>query len=280
MSLSLHTLPREKRLHIRRGEPIEECGLTLYPIRMDHYEDFLQCKDALSLRLSSLPARIAALDYMSAVFALELEAIRGKTGARETGGLFFRLMRLFGLSLRKDMTAEAINDCIYYRSSGADSIQIDHMELSQDGRPPVCLTPFEFSAKIRPLIAVQNAIDLPDEAENAELVEANELKKKLSGGVPLKMDMDDLVSSVAYLSRVSDAEIMEWSVRDFENRQRAIDRDKRYMIYGQAEMSGMVTFKNGNPYPSWRYDAADDSLGTTAFDDLAKTLSQAAAPGS
>lgn len=279
MSLSLHTLPREKRLRIRRGEPIEECGLTLYPIRMDHYEDFLQCKDALSLRLSSLPARIAAMDYMSAVFALELEAIQGKTSAKETGGLFFRLMRLFGLALRKDMNAETINESIYYRSGGADSIQIDHFELSQDGRPPVRITPFEFSTILRPLIAVQNAIDLPDEAENADLVEANEIKKRLGGGVPLKMDMDDLVSSVAYLSRVSDAEIMEWSVRDFENRQRAIDRAQRYMIYTQAEMSGMVSFKNGNPYPSWRYDTADDSLGTTAYDDLAKTLSQAAAPG-
>lgn len=279
MSLSLHTLPREKRLRIRRGEPIEECGLTLYPIRMDHYEDFLQCKDALSLRLSSLPARIAAMDYMSAVFALELEAIQGKTSAKETGGLFFRLMRLFGLALRKDMNAETINESIYYRSGGADSIQIDHFDLSQDGRPPVRITPFEFSTILRPLIAVQNAIDLPDEAENADLVEANEIKKRLGGGVPLKMDMDDLVSSVAYLSRVSDAEIMEWSVRDFENRQRAIDRAQRYMIYTQAEMSGMVSFKNGNPYPSWRYDTADDSLGTTAYDDLAKTLSQAAAPG-
>lgn len=279
MSLSLHSLPRERRLHIRRGEPIEECGLTLYPIRMDRYEDFLQCKDALTLRLSSLPARIAALDYMSAVFALELEAIRGKAGAKESGGIFFRLMRLIGLSLRKDMTAEAINECIYYRSSGENDIQIDHLVISQGGGAPVSLTPFDFSSRIRPLIAVQNAIDLPDEAENAELVEANEIKKRIGGGVALKMDMDDLVSSVAYASRVSDAEIMNWSVRDFENRQRAIDRDKRYMMYGQAELGGLVTFKNGNPYPSWRYDAADDSLGTTAFDDLAKTLSQAASPG-
>lgn len=285
MAYGLATMQRERRLHIRRGEPIRECGLDLFPITMDHYEDFIQCKDALCLRLSSLPVRYVSLDYLSAVFALEFDALqKGQDDLSSSfGGLFFRLMRLFGLSLRIEMTAEKLNECIFYRASEGN-ISIEYMELTQtgaDGNPnTVRITPFQFSSTLRPLIAAQNQIILPDESENAELVDAYEKKKQIQKGAALKTDLDDLVSSVAYHSGVSDAEIMDWNVRDFENRRRAIERDKRYMLYAQAEMSGMVTFKNGNPYPSWCFDALDDTLGTMEYAELAKTLSGAAAPGS
>lgn len=283
MAYGLANMQRERRLHIRRGEPIRECGLDLFPITMDHYEDFIQCKDALTLRLSSLPVRFVSMDYLSAIFALELEAIRNGTSG-SAGGFFFRLMRLFGLSLRIEVSAELLNDCVFYRADGKENITIDHLELTQtgaDGNPNTAtVTPFQFSSILRPLIAAQNQIVLPDESENADLVDAYEMKKQIENkGVALKTDLDDLVSSVAYLSGVSDAEIMDWNVRDFENRRRAIERDKRYMLYAQAEMSGMVTFKNGNPYPSWCFDAADDKLGTMEYAELAKTLSGAAAPG-
>ena len=74
---------------------------------------------------------------------------------------------------------------------------------------------------------------------------------------------------------------MEWNVRDFENRRRAIERELKYRLYAQAEMGGMVTFKHGNPYPSWCFDAADDTRGTMVFAERSKTLQGAgAAPGS
>lgn len=285
MAYGLATMPRERRLRIRRGEPIRECGLDLYPITMDHYEEFIQCKDALTLRLSSLPVRYVSLDYLSAIFALELDAIRNGTTGAGSGGFFFRLMRLFGLSLRIEMSAEMLNDCIFYRTDGNGTISIEYMELSQtdaDGNPNTAkITPFQFSTLLRPLIAAQNQIILPDESENADLVEAYEKKKEIAQrGVALKTDPDDLVSSVAFHSGVSDAEIMDWSVRDFENRRRAIERDKNYTLFKQAEMSGNVTFKNGNPYPSWCFDTANDTLGTMEYAELAKTLSGAAAAGS
>lgn len=252
---------------------------------MDHYEDYIQCKDALTIRQSSLPVRYVSMDYLSAVFALELDALKSGDYSH-SGGIFYRLMRLLGLSLRIEMTAELMNESIYYLAGGdADNIRIEYIELTQtgaDGEPRTeRLTPFQFSSQIRPLIAAQNQIVLPDEAENSDLVEAYDKKKELQAkGVPLNTDLDDLVSSVAYLSGVSDAEIMDWNVRDFENRRRAIERVMKHKLYAQAEMGGMVTFKNGNPYPSWCFDASDEKLGTMAASDLAATLSGAAAPGS
>ena len=286
MSYGLATMHRERRLHIRRGEPIRECGLDWYPITMDHYEDFIQCRDALTLRLSSLPVRYVSMDYLSAVFALELTALKSNDSPGTGGGLFFRLMRLVGLSLRIEITAKMLNDCIYYRVTGKDEISIESIEFAQTGADSetktVKITPFQFSSQIRPLIAAQNQITLPDEADNSDLIADYDKKKKIeSRGVTLKTDLDDLVSAVAYMSHVSDAEIMEWNVRDFENRRRAIERELKYRLYAQAEMGGMVSFKHGNPYPSWCFDAADDTLGTMEFAELSKTLQGAgAAPGS
>lgn len=286
MSSGLGSMPRERRLRIRRGEPIRECGLDWFPVTMDHYEDFIQCRDALSLRLSSLPVRYMGMDYLSAVFALELAAIKNPDAPGRGGGLFFRLMRLVGLSLRIEMTSKRINESIYYRVSGRDDIAIDSMTFEQTGADGETLTakitPFQFSSQIRPLLAAQNQIELPDEADNSDLIADYDKKRKIeSRGISLKTDLDDLVSAVAYKSGVADAEIMKWNVRDFENRRRAIERDTKYRLYAGAELGGMVSFKHGNPYPSWCFDAADDTLGTLEFTELSKTLQGAgAAPGS
>lgn len=274
---------RDRRLRIRRGEPIEECGCTLWPITMDHYEDFTQCRNSIAIRLSSLPVRYMMMDYLSAIFALEYDAVKENPDA-PIGGVFYRLIQLFCLSMRVELTGQTLNDGLHTTLDAKGNVGIEYLEFTQkcaNGEAKtVCLTPFQFSSQIRPLIAAQNQILLPDESENSDLVADYERKKQLqSKGPPLNADLDDLVSSVAYLSGVSDREIMEWTVRDFENRRRAIERVMKHQIYTQAEMSGMVSFKNGNPYPSWCFDASDETLGTLATSDLAKTLSGAASPG-
>ena len=290
MAHDLQIYPKEKRLKIRRGQPIRECGLDWFPITMDNYEEFVQCKEALVLRLSSLPVRYACMDYFSAVFALEYDALVNEKNEENsagntigTSGIFVMLMHLIGLALRIEVTPAVLNESIYYRSeNGRVTIEKVHFEQTDaDGiARSADLTPADFSFTIRPLIAAQNRITLPDESENAELVDAYETKKELGArGISLNTDTDDLVSSVAYLSQVTDQEILEWTVRDFENRRRAIDRVMKHQLYTQAELGGMVSFKNGNPYPSWCFDSIDNSLGTMAYSELEKTLAGAVSNG-
>ena len=73
----------DKSALIRKGEPVEELGLIFYPIQMHHYEEFLMCKDALSLRLSTLPVKYAVKDYLNAIFGLELDSLKFKS--KKTG---------------------------------------------------------------------------------------------------------------------------------------------------------------------------------------------------
>lgn len=269
MTRTLLNKKMDRKAQIRRGECITENGLTFYPIKMDYYDEFIQCKDALLLRQSSLPVRYLSMDYLTALFVLEIDAIRSK---QESANLFLRAMTILHLSLRIGLNIDEFYKNIEVHIE-KDQIVLKQIVVKQNDKI-VKFTPLDFSNKFRKIISEQNGLELPDETENIDLVKDNETLKELkNNGKPLNISIDDLIASVAYQSKTSENEIMNWTVREFENRKKAIDRDKRYMLCGQAEMSGMVSFKNGNPAPSWQYDVLDNSLGTVEGAKLQKTLS-------
>ncbi len=269
MTGTLQNLKKDRKAQIRRGEPITESGLTFYPITMDYYDEFIQCKNALLLRQSSLPVRYLSMDYLTALFTLDFDAIRSK---QESANLFLRAMSILHLSLRIGLNVEELYKNIEVKSN-KDQISLKQIVVKQNDKI-VKFTPLDFSNKFRKIIAEQNGLELPDETENIELVRDNETLKELKNkGKQLNYNLDDLIASVAYQSKISEKEIMSWTIREFENRKKAIERDKRYMLCSQAEMSGMVSFKNGNPAPSWQFDVLDNSLGTMEGSKLQKTLS-------
>ena len=262
---------------VRAGQPIETHGLTLYPITMSDYDEFAVCKDALAILQASLPAAYLGMDYLSALFALALADVQkkeeNKDENKETAAAFQRVMRLLYLALRsKTEEIEQISRDILYKRT-EHGLCISHIVIHQNGND-VNITPSVFSSQLRPLIAFQNAIELPNEYANPEILKAQ--KKFNSSGETAKLDanIDDLIASVAFQSRVPTREILSWTVREFEYRRRAIERDKRYMICGQAELSGFVSFKDGNPNQSWCFDTEKDSLNATSLSDLGKQLGQ------
>ena len=215
----------EKRNKIRRGEPLEWNGLLFYPVTMSHYEEFLDVKNAWLARQSSFPVRYMAMPFLSAVWAMDVDF------AKSDGkliGLFERII---------------------------DIRELDYIKVTQGGNT-VQITPADFAAYIRSLVAEQNGLTLPDESYNPELVQA-EQELAAEQSALLKFDIDTMIASVAYLSHLDEREIDEWTVLKFERRRNAIERDKKYMLYAQAEMSGMVKFKHGNPYLSWCFDKAE-----------------------
>lgn len=269
MTGTLQNFTKNRRTLIRRGEPITESELTFYPITMDYYDVFIQCKNALILRQASLPVRYLSMDYLSALFTLEIDELKS---GKEPSQVFLKVMTLLHLSLRIGLNVEELYKNIEV-SIEKDKIRLKHILIKQNEKI-VKFTPLDFSTRFRQIIAEQNGLELPDEAANIDLVRDNEKLKELNNkGKSLNVNLDDLIASVAYQSKVSEKEIMTWTVREFENRKKAIDRDKRFMICGQAEMSGMVSFKNGNPAPSWQFDVLDNSLGTMESSKLQKTLS-------
>lgn len=252
----------------RKGQPIEYCGLTFYPIQMRHYELYLMCKDSLAVRLSTLPVKYASKDYINAIFSFEIQSEKEK---RKSAGLFIRILTMLQLSLRIESFDKKtfFKKNIRFKTIPDNDFEIDKFILTQEDKT-VEIPALEFSTKIRSLIAMQNGVELPDESINVELVKAQAETQELKNSkTQLKQDVDSLIASVAYNSKIREREINDWTVLEFENRRKAIDRDKKYMLYGQAEMGGMVSFKKGNPYPSWCYDSIDEEMGTMSISALA-----------
>lgn len=257
---------------VRCGQPIEAYGLTLYPIMMSDYDEYMLCKDAFAIMQGSLPAKYLSTDFLSALFAMSLDEKREDVQAELRTAAFQRVIRLFYMALRStDEEIEHIARDIVYKQTNNDIVAIDHIVIYQNGKATE-ITPSLFSTKIRPLIAFQNGIVLPDEDTNPDLIKLHNKMHEHDQPVKLVVDFDEMMASVAYLSSVTVAQITEWTVRDFEYRVHAIDRDKRYMLCGAAEMSGFASFKNGNPAPSWQYDLDVDALETKSLSDLGKTL--------
>lgn len=239
----------ERKAKIRKGEPIEqkigEQTLIFYPVKMSDYEEFLSVKNAWNIRMTSLPVQYLTMPYLAALWAMDYDCAK-LTG--KVTGLFERIIRLLCLSLRLGQKAEEV----LIETKTDDRRQLLSIILTQDGKT-VKLTPKDFSVYVRPLVAEQNGIELPDESENPELVEAERILSE-NNASKLKFDIDTLISSVAYVSHTDEQAIDGWTVRQFERRKQAIDRDKMFTLYQQARLSGMVTFKGEIPYPSWCFD--------------------------
>lgn len=247
-------------------EPSQYMGLTFYPILVADYEIFLNCKNALALRMSTLPVRYMVMDYTSALFSMEMDAVKEN---KKPVGMFDSFLILMSMSLRIDYDRRSFWEKNIEAEATDGYVRLKSIAFEQDGNR-VSLTPSQLSGAVRNLIAEQNGVKLPDESQNAELIEGEKEKEMLLSQNKLKLDanLDDLIASVAYLSNTTEEEILHWSVTEFERRKRAIEREKRYMLYGQTELTGLVKFKSGNPYPSLFFDVLDDSAGTVEVSKL------------
>lgn len=264
--MSKELTKRERKARIRKGQPVEALGLQFYPIRMTDYEEFLECKNALCIRQTSLAKQsidYLSMPFLSALWAMEIDLMR-MTG--KASGVFERVIRLLYLSLRLEYDTEIAFKNIFCERDNPR--QLREVIVSQQDGVTVKISPMDFSAIIRPLIAEQNGIDLPDESSNTDLLQ---VEQEISNAEQskLKFDVDNLIASVAYLSHVDESEIEDWTVVQFERRNKAIWRDKHFTLYGQAEVSGMVSFKNGNPYPSWCFERTDNlSSALMSLDEM------------
>lgn len=296
-------------------------GLTLYPLKMRDYGAWLESKDALLLRQSTLPAVWAAMPYISALFAMEMQGLL----EGQPVGILVKFIRVLCLALR--LGADNASKCVRFATDPDDprklrtisvyglqevqsqamasndkSVRLDISRFGEpvsvkDGELPTCqiegetfkigedaeilgfsawtgfvidvtytavsenpiaiLKPNDFN-QIRKALLAMNGEQIPDESENPELLRA--LAEKAQQNAPqLNIQYGDLLASVAYASHIRVKDLLDWSVYEFEMRRRAIDRDKKYMVYGTGEMSGMVSWKNGNPYPSWCFDREEDA---------------------
>lgn len=241
-------------------EGIEIDGFTLYPITMKHYTAFLAAKNALLIRQGSLPAEYAVMRYLQALFAMDYDAVKKE---QRPLGFLGSLMAFLALALRYPV--DAMVRSMKIKTAENDARRLVSIEV-RVGEVLLHLTPATFD-RMRPVLAEQNGLSLPDEAENIDLVEA-EADIAASGASGVVFDPRTEIASVARDQRKRVSELMEYTIREYTELKAAIERDKLFTIYRTAELSGMVKFGKGNPVPSWCYDRKDAHSSMIAMADF------------
>lgn len=243
------------RMNEAWGDPRELYGLTFSPLTMNAYQAWITFSGALTVRLSTLPARYAVKCYADALYTL----LRDKGDTRY---MMFKL--LMGLSM--GLPEEDISNCIREvgTQDGLKSV------IVQYGENRAVLMPYQLDA-VRKAIAEMNGVDLPDESDNAEIIQAEEDLKSLGQKNNLDINLYDEMASVAAVSGLRMNDIREMSILEYTRLKHAHNRRLMYVICAIAEGNG-AKFSKGNPAPNWMFDRIDPDHGLVRLDKWQKEM--------
>ena len=243
-------------------------GINIYPIYMREYEQYAQAKQYWAQRQTFLPVKYLFKPFVVAMFdyCISREQAITKDAPKEC---FFGLLKMLILALRLDVSLDDMFKKHVILRFENGNMTFDKIVFEQDGEEKsINASTFDI---IRTVVAEQNGIELPNESDNVEILRAYEEKKEYyrehSKARKLKISTEDLIETVAYLSNLRYDEILTWRVKEFERRERAIQRVEEYRAYANAELCGFTSFKKGNPCPSLFFDTVDEDLGTISLGD-------------
>lgn len=243
---------------VRTYSEIETDGITLYPIPVSRWDEFMLARPALELMQQTLPVRYLSMPLLSAYYAMDYEAV---TDDGIPTGLFGRALLLLLLALRLGRDGEGVEQMVKHfrlRVDTDDPSKLLAVEFSQNGEMMQSITPVQFS-RLREIIAAQNGVELVSADANPELVEAErdiaeQKSAKLSG------DFGELFSTVAALSHEDEKTIMKWPIKKLMDRKDAYARVLGYLLCGVSEANG-AKWKGGNPYPSPFFSRMEQGSG-------------------
>ncbi len=248
MSEAIHPFKNKKEA-LLKYEPMELNGLVYYPLKVADLDKWQALKPVLCLRQGTLPAAFACMTYLQCVWALDHSA-KSNNGFG-SDGIWDALLSILFLSLRLSE-----GDEIQAIGQSASPQTLTNIRIVKDGQE-YDITPMEFM-QIRKLIAEQNGAELPDEADNPDLVEAENDMQNASG-VKLDYNISDYMTSVASAKGLRRKDLLDWPIKEFEDEARALRRRYGYFLSSIAESQG-AKFKNGNPYPTWMFEKAKDEF--------------------
>lgn len=248
---------------VLRDEPITACGVTLYPITVEHYAEFTACADVLALQKKALKkARYVLCPFIEGIFLHSMDRAEEK----ENENYFLKFLTIFHLALRDERDFREFLRGIFF--DRGEDFHLRRIIVVQDGKAiEIPLRDFNI---IKEILTVQNGLEIPDEKANPELIED---QKKLAemrndGKFKIEPKYGDLLASVAFQSQIRERDLYDWTIREFQARWRAIDREHNFRKFALAEIAGALDKETGNPAPSWCFDAKDESFGTVEISKM------------
>lgn len=272
-------IPYRIQRQINRYETVDFEGLRLFPVRVENYDEFLMASPAIAFAQQRLPVSLMSMPLLQAYYQIDIDSIHD---AQLPTGLFAQTMLFLAMSLRlgEDMPPEQRAGLFRRVCDKHNPDRLKWIEFSPDGEETCRITALQFQ-RLRPILAAQNGIELPDDDANPELMDAEDLIRA-KNAPNLEATVENLVSSVAAISGMEEADIYDWPILKLRRRERALKRVLDYVVFGIAESQG-IKFKGGNPAPHPWFErksfgsAAMVSLGDFAGGAAADTVSQGAA---
>lgn len=246
---------------IDRYEPITVQGITFYPITVEEYEDFGQCRAVLEFLPQRLPVALMGIPLLTALYRLYIfAAVMAKDGDPEekekTDGngagfeaLFQQAALVLCLAIRlgQGESHKKRLERVFPEYDPENILDFKGLVFVTDEGKTIRITPSMFQ-RLRPVLAAQNGMELPPENANPELVDADRYLR-MANTPNLDFSLADRVSWLAWKCGMEEAEIYRWPIAKFERRWAVIERDANYRIFSLAEKTGLVKFKDGNPFP-------------------------------
>jgi hypothetical protein len=264
--MSNENLSFEIKRSVRKYEPIEIDGLTLYPIKVNRYEEFLWARRSLDFLQQSLPVELMSVPLLDAYYRMDIQAV--ENGEHGTG-LFTATLILLGLALRlmPDGSIEDVLNQFTIIADRNDPTRLKCLRFTVNGEETHQITPIQFAA-LRPILAAQNGVELESDDANPELIEADrDLATKDAPN--LDMSVDAMISAAALLTGKDEDEINDWPILKLEHRLSAAKNLMDYMICGIGATQG-TSWKGGNPNPHpWFARIRDKDGGLIAIEHFA-----------
>lgn len=240
---------------IRQYKPIDTEGFRLYPIRVAEYELLLIAKPAIEFMTQTLSVEYMSTPLLQSFYAMDLDrTLRGEPPT----GLFTSAVVSLALALRlvSDGNIETLMDRCMIVAYPDDHTRLKQITFIFDDGSEKSVTPIQF-ARLRPIIAAQNGLEIPPESANPELLEA-ERDIAAKKAPKLKVSIDALIQGVCCVAGVSEDEVEEWAILKLHNRMESFKRILDYTICSIGATQG-TTWKGGNPCPSPWFDKDEDN---------------------
>ena len=241
----MQELPLNIKKSIGRYDPIETDGLTLYPIKVSNYYEFLAARPSLDFMQQTLPIELMSRPLLDAYFRIDMGLVEGI----KPTGLFTQALLMLSMALRlmpNGSMEEQAKRFAVIPDDAVNPTRLKCLRFVVNGEEIHTITPIQFG-NLRPIIAAQNGVELYSDTANPELVQAEkDLAEK--NAPKLEMSVDALIGSAALITHTDEKDIYDWPILKLHNRLESAKRVIDYIICGIGESQG-TKWGGGNPVP-------------------------------
>ena len=248
-------LPLHIQKAVRRYEAIETDGVTLHPILVSEYDEWLVARQAIDIMQQSLPVAMLSKPLLQVYYEMDvLPAVMGTEG--QPTGLWGCAMLALALSLRLGQGLALDKRILQFDPmiDTKDPKRLKAVQTLLNGEEMIRITPIQFQ-RLRPIIAAQNGVTLESEDANPELVKAERDLAELNGP-KLNVNFDDKLTFVAGKLHKRKEELYDWPIKEVEDHEAIFTRELMFAVNAIGGAFGGFG-KGGNPTPHPFYERTD-----------------------